>query len=182
MKAGELMQNILNDIKVELLDEFTENFRRKAFFSKPWDNRKQGRKGTLLMVSGALRRSIQARVQGNSIVFTSNVPYAGIHNEGGTITITPKMKKFFWAKYYETSGKVTYNIKTRKQSKSSQKYSMEAEFWKSLALKKTGDKLIFPQRQFIGDSPEVKHAIETVINDNIKDFETHLTDILKPKQ
>lgn len=55
------------------------------------------------------------------------MPYAELHNNGGSFKVTAKMKKFFWAKYYETSG-----IKTKKTAK----MSIEAQQWKALALKK----------------------------------------------
>ena len=38
----------------------------------------------------------------DGVRFSSYVPYAAIHNEGGKITVTGKMKKFFWAKFKET--------------------------------------------------------------------------------
>ena len=37
MEVNELVENILNDIRVELADEFDRNFQREAFFSKPWN-------------------------------------------------------------------------------------------------------------------------------------------------
>ena len=55
-------------------------------------------------------------------------------------------------------------------SEKSKKYSEEAEFYKNLALMKVGDKIVMPQRQFIGDAPEVQQAIKTIIDDNLKDI------------
>jgi phage gpG-like protein len=51
--------------------------------------------------------TIEVRQQGkSSIVISANSPYAAIHQFGGTIRptipITSKMRKFFWARYYET--------------------------------------------------------------------------------
>ena len=40
------MKNILTDIKVELSQEFDQNFERKAFFDKKWKDRKRHGKGT----------------------------------------------------------------------------------------------------------------------------------------
>ena len=90
---------------------------------------------------GRLRRSITARIAGHSVIFTSSEPYAAIHNYGGTITVTEKMKKFFWAKYKQT----------------------KQERYKHLALMKTGTKIKMPQRQFIGNSPEVTKAVEDIV-------------------
>lgn len=137
------IKKILNDIKTELTDEFDRNFEREAFFSKPWNPKAPNG----LKLSGNLRNSIQSEVKGNSVVFTSQLPYAAIHNEGGEITVTAKMKKFFWAKYKET----------------------DEEMYKALALKKVGNKITIPQRQFLGDSPEVTKAIEQIIKENMNE-------------
>ena len=83
----QLKRNILDDMRVELSDEFDKNFDRKAFFTKKWKRRANpNAKGSLLMVTGTMRRSIKAEVRGNGVRFTSAVPYAAIHNEGGTGT------------------------------------------------------------------------------------------------
>ncbi len=135
-----MINKILRDIRIELLDEFDKNFSRGGFFSKPWPKRRDG-SSTHLNNTGRLRRSITARISGHSVIFTSSEPYAAIHNYGGTITVTPKMKKFFWAKFKETG----------------------QERYKHLALMKTGAKIRIPQRQFIGHSPEVTKAVEDIV-------------------
>lgn len=134
---------ILTDIKVELSDEFDRNFERKAFFGKKWKDRRHKGKGTLLVATGK-------------------------HNEGGTITVTAKMKRYFWAKYHEAGGKIKYK-KSGVMSKSSQRASDEAEFYKALALMKVGTKITIPERRFIGDSPEVSKCVETVVKENLKE-------------
>ena len=146
MEAKELIDDILSDIRVELLDEFDKNFERKGFFGNPWPPRKfQNNRGSLLMQSGKLRRSIKAAREGDGIRFTSSEPYSAIHNEGGRIRVTDKMRKFFWAKYAETKD----------------------EQWKWLALKKVGSTLTIPERRFIGDAPEVKKIVEDRIAENV---------------
>lgn len=35
--------------------------------------------------TGRLSGSIHSKIEGNSVVFTSDVPYAAVHNDGGTI-------------------------------------------------------------------------------------------------
>ena len=52
----DIKRKILNDLRVELSDEFDRNFQRKAFFDKSWPPRKMNGKGSLLMVTGKLRR------------------------------------------------------------------------------------------------------------------------------
>lgn len=172
-----VIKKILTDIKVDLSDEFDRNFERKAFFSKAWPDRKLEGHGSLMLQTGKLRRSICAQITNNSVTWTSSEPYASIHNEGGTITVTRKMKRYFWAKYYELAGKVKYR-RDGKTSKASMKVSKQAEFYMNLALMKVGDKITIPQRQFLGDAPEVHKCVETACNDHCKDIENILYESL----
>lgn len=184
MNPDQLLRNILNDLRVELTDEFDRNFERKAFFTKKWKNRKMDGTGSLLNVKGGggLRGSIRATAGSNSLRFTSSLPYAAIHNEGGRIKITPKMKRFFWAKYYEYSGAVSFKKNgTRGQNKRNIKLSREAEFYKNLALKKVGDYIVIPQRQFIGHAPEVDAAVKRVAEANLKEIDNYMKNKLKQK-
>lgn len=158
-----LIKNILTDIRVELLEEFDRNFERKRFFDQKWKKSKNG-----LVASGKLRRSIQAKVVGNSVVFTSSMPYAKIHNEGGTITVTAKMKRYFWAQYIQTSGNVK-TLKSGKQSTSKKNIAIgqEAEMWRRMALMKVGSKITMPKRQFIGNHPRIREAVNKIAYEQI---------------
>ena len=95
-----IIKIILRDIQVELTDEFDQNFERQAFFSEAWQRRKSPTRpgGHILVDTGQLRRSIKSRTTENSIIFYTDLPYAEIHNDGGEIVVTQKMKRFFWAK------------------------------------------------------------------------------------
>lgn len=58
--------------------------------------------------SKGLLSTIEVRPQSkSSIIISVNSPYAAIHQFGGTVNpiipITSKMRKFFWAKFYETN-------------------------------------------------------------------------------
>ncbi|GAB1403062.1 hypothetical protein MASR1M74_02400 [Lentimicrobium sp.] len=177
-------KKLLTDLRVELMDEFDRNFERKAFFTtKPWPGRRHGRKGTLLNVrgGGGLRGSLKAAVGDFSVTFTSGLPYASIHNEGGKITVTAKMKRFFWAKYYEAQGGITFNIKKREvaNTRKNKALTEDAEFYKSLALMKIGSVITMPERRFIGHAPEVDQAVKRVIDANFNEIETMLKDRLK---
>lgn len=56
-----LKKNIIADMRVELAEEFDKNFTRKAFFTDKWKKRwNPNALGSLLVVTGSLRRSIQA--------------------------------------------------------------------------------------------------------------------------
>ena len=102
-----IIKNILRDIRVEMADEFDRNFERQAFFSEAWQRRKSPTRtgGHILVDTGQLRRSIKSRTTENSVIFYTDLPDAEIHNDGGEIIVTQKMKRFFfWAKYRETNG------------------------------------------------------------------------------
>lgn len=139
-----MINKILRDIRVELLDEFDRNFQRGGFFTKPWPAKRDG-SASHLTKTGKLRRSVSARISGNSVIFTSSEAYAAIHNDGGTVTVTAKMRKYFWAKFKETG----------------------QPHFKRMALMKVGSKIRIPQRRFIGDSPEVRKAVDDIVKEAV---------------
>lgn len=169
--SNKLIKNILSDLRVELSDEFDRNFERKAFFDRPWPKRKRDVRGSLLMNSGRLRRSLRCSTDATSLKWTSDTPYAGIHNGGGEITITPRMRKFFWAMYYKSIGDLSYNRKTKKVAvgRHNTKLTADALFWRNMALTKKS-KITMPQRQFIGYHNHVGEVTDKVVKENIEAF------------
>lgn len=157
-KVERFIRLTLKDISVEVKDEFDRNFERESFFNEKWARRKYNDDESrgLLTRTGTLRRSLKAETTGYSVIFSSDVSYAAIHNEGGTITVTRKMKRYFWYLYR----KLTDNYK--------RKPTMEAEFYKRMALKRVGSKIIIPRRQFIGMHPEVERIIKEIVEINSK--------------
>ena len=167
MDLDKFLQNVIHDAKVDLADEFDRNFERKAFFDEKWQHTKlHNRIGSLMIRRGNLRNSINADIQGNKIIFSSSLPYASIHNEGGELTVTTKMKKYFWAKHIEATN--TKNI-------------IEAEQFKAMALKPIGSKIIIPKRQFIGNHPKVKEAVERAVNANLEELNKAIKQALSNK-
>lgn len=154
---------LLKDIKVELDDEFDRNFERKAFFTTAWKPAKHNTIGSLMMRTGALRKSLHSSIiNNNAIKWTSTLAYANIHNSGGTITVTAKMKGFFWYRYRLASGNNIKNI------------NAEAAFWKAMALKRVGSVIKIEKRQFIGEHPLVHQAVKKTtdnwFNTDVKEF------------
>lgn len=146
----QLKRNILDDMRVELSDEFDKNFDRKAFFTKKWKRRANpNAKGSLLIVTGTMRRNIKAEVRGNGVRFTSSVPYTAIHNEGGT--------GFKPVKSHQ------------RKSKKGKVYTVRAH----------SRKFTMPKRQFIGDGPDTQRLIKGVIDDNLQKFNLSLTNFIK---
>ena len=150
MNSKDLLHSILSDMRVELTEEFDRNFERKAFFSDKWKRRANpNAKGSLLIVTGTLRRSIRSEVRGNGVRFSSAVPYASIHNEGGTGTKPVKA-----------------HIRRGKKGKTHQ-------------VKAHMRRFKMPKRQFIGDGKRTQEIIQKVVSDNLKDFNVQLTKVLK---
>lgn len=169
----EVFRLCLQDMQVELTDEFDRNFERKAFFAQPWQRRKGSHRSDkpLLMDTGALRRSISSHISGQSIVFTSTEPYAGIHNDGGEIVVTAKMRGYFWRKYKEAIGGFGYTKKGAKRAdKANRELTTEAAFYRAMALKKVGSKIIIPCRRFIGFAPELETTIREIVERNLSEF------------
>ena len=170
-----IIKNTLRDIAVELKDEFDQNFERQAFFSQAWQRKKYTTKNNhILLDTGTLRRSIRTKTTDNSVTFYTDLPYAAIHNEGGEIIVTPRMKRFFWHKYYEATGafrrKKDGNLRNDKKNR---QLTNEAEFWKLLALKKAGSTIRIPKRQFIGVAPQVIKNAKKIIEENITEYIEH---------
>lgn len=168
-----IISNILSDIRVELSDEFDKNFERQAFFSEAWQRRSSAIRsgGPILIDTGRLRQSISSRTTETSITFYTNLPYAAIHNDGGEIKVTKKMKGYFWHKYLEATG--AFGRKKngeRRNDKRTVRLSTEAEFWKHMALMKEGKSIKIPRRRFLGESPEVEKAVSEIIEDNLQEY------------
>ena len=151
-------------------DFYKENFRLGGFRDgalQPWAKtlrqRLGGRSvksqyGPLMSGRENLRRSIGYTPGDARVTIGTSVPYAAIHNKGGSVTthprVTPKMRKFAWRQYFEAGGKK----------------SPEAEKWKALALTKKSRLNVtanIPRRQFIGQSRELNEKIRRCIEEEL---------------
>ena len=183
MDLQEFHRNIIKDVKTELMDEFDRNFERKAFFDQAWPkNTLINRKGSMMARTNNLRRGYQAKIQGEKIAFTNSMPYASIQNEGGEITVTAKMKRYFWAMYYQAAGGIVYNVKSKAAAKTKKNtaLSIEAEQFKALALMPIGKKIKIPSRRVIGPHPRVKEIISGVVDNHLKELNDIILNKLKP--
>lgn len=180
-RVNRLVRDTLKDIKVEVADEFDRNFEREAFFNEKWARRKYNddKSRGLLVRTGDLRRSIHAEITGrDSVVFWSALEYARIHNEGGTITVTRKMKNYFWWRYRTvTGGRSADGFSNRLQRRKdgsprdnryNRSLTAEAEFCRAMALKKVGSKIVIPKRQFIGVHPQLEYLLKEIFLENAK--------------
>jgi phage gpG-like protein len=122
--------------------------------------------------TGALMQSIQKTEESTQrVVISSDTVYSEIHNDGGTITVTAQMKKYWWAQYIKFSGK-TKTTKGGKQSKSkdNQRTNAKAEFCKRMALMKIGSKIKIPQRQFMGESQTLMNELDLKLQTKIAEY------------
>lgn len=172
-------------------DHYQDNFRQGGFINnglRPWKKAERlslggkdaaSQYGTLLSSRDHLFSSIKY-VPGEYRVKVSNeLVYAPLHNWGGTLTptITPKMRRFAWAKYYEAAGKTQKAAKGKRKGKkkdSSGKDKVEnaeASRWKGLALtKKKNLHIRIPKRQFIGESKELSNKITERTENEIRNI------------
>lgn len=160
MDSKTFINNTLKDIQVELDDEFDRNFERKAFFDRPWaplSKNYQPSGGSMLLRTGALRRSLRSRISGTSIVYSSSLPYSGLMNYGGTVrqdfAPTTKMRRWAWANYHELH-------KAGKEA--------EAEKYRRMALaKRIRRTFTVPARPFVGEHPRVREIASDIMAEHV---------------
>lgn len=140
----EMQSKIMKDINYYLLEYFQSSFTTKSFNNKQWKRSKNN--PNTLIDSGTLKKSIKTvQLTDDLIHIESDTPYSAIHNYGGTIRITDKMRKFFWAQFYKTKN----------------------DSWKWMAISKASN-ITIPERQFIGIPNTLKQDIEKILNKYIK--------------
>ncbi len=106
------------------------------------------------------------------VTIFNDVAYAAVHQQGATINIpiTPKMRRYAWARHYDATGR-------SKGSQSGKKGRTRATsegdtMWKRLALTKKKQLVVkIPARPFIGPSRELSDKVTQLI-------EKELTNIL----
>lgn len=154
-QAKKLISNLPRLIGNEMLNFSKDRFKDQAWHDnqrEAWPKRKDSSSRALLIKTGRLRRSIRiVSASKSAVVIGTDVPYAQIHNEGGTVqpTVTEKMRKFAWSM-------------TKKDPKN-------ADMWKGLALtKKTSLKIYIPKRQYLGASAKFHRDLNEFLKNEIK--------------
>ncbi len=165
----------------EAINMFKDNFTDGGFFGRQWEqpirrklsfNGAKGQYGPLLSGSSHLMRSFDKDTNTpGKVVIKNPVEYAAIHNEGGTITVTAKMKKYFMYRFIQTTGSMK-RTKGGKLSKNqrNQALSREARFYLAMAHKKEGSTIRMPKRQFMGNHPVLAKKINDIIYNELKKF------------
>lgn len=184
VEALTLLQRRTLPVKVgnEAINMFKDNFTDGGFFGCEWEqpirrklsfNGARGQYGPLLSGSSHLMRSFDKDTNTPGKVIIKNpVEYAAIHNEGGTITVTAKMKRYFMARFIETKGSMGLTKVRRRLSKNqrNQALSREARFYLAMAHKKEGSTIRMPKRQFMGNHPVLAKKINDIIYNELKKF------------
>lgn len=170
----EVQDRLPRKVGVIAVNHFKENFRESGFVNNgltPWQKSQrelrggksaQARYKTLTSGRNHLMSSIEFSASPSEVVISNPVPYAAIHNEGGTIKasprITPQMRKFAWRQVYELAGP--------SGAKKPDQLPEEAQMWRGLALTKKTHlnlKIKMPKRQFIGESQELTEKVNNEI-------------------
>jgi phage gpG-like protein len=151
---------------------FKASFRKQSGDGKSWKPRKwnpPGKQRAILMNTGKLRDNIKSTSTSSKAIISNRLPYAAIHNDGGTITITPKMRAFFWAMFFSVmEGAKNKSGNASSLAKASQLKS-KALPWLYLAKHK-GNTLTIPERPFIYHSKDLNAKIDRYIDKFIKDI------------
>ena len=123
------------------------NFSKERFVKKDWldgnsreawKKRKKPDRGSLMVKSGRLKRSIRKLSEGDYFVYVgTDVPYAQIHNEGGNIN-------------------KTITVRTHSRTRKGRTETVKSHRRKM--------KMTMPKRQFLGDSNALAKRIERFAN------------------
>lgn len=182
MELKELKRLLTEDALHEVEGFMEDNFKNEGFGGSPWPKRKRGdggRKRRLLVGQGGARRmqrSLRVQAMGGVIRVASDVPYAAIHNEGGTINHpggTP----------YITVGKSKARKNGRRRSLRNFGEARVA-FLKKDGSYPEGVKFTephpinIPQRQYIGEHPQLSNRLQKAFEATLK---KHLPHHLKRK-
>ncbi len=153
-------------MRAEAVSHFREGFREGGFTDtglERWDatrrqsvpfNGAAGRYTPLNSRTGDLLHSIDGRIEPGAVVMFSSSDHARYHNEGATATVTPRMRRYFWAMHAEAK---------RRYGKD----NPEALFWRGMATTKKSS-LKIPKRKFMGRSAALATRISRMIEDDLR--------------
>ncbi|MDN3621333.1 phage virion morphogenesis protein [Polaribacter undariae] len=130
---------------IEAVNLFKENFDKEGFIVGngsviKWKKTRRNTGRKVLKKSGRLQRGIHIKRIGNGRVVVgvdSNIKYAALHNFGGTIPITPKMRRYFWAMFKQTGD----------------------AYFKGMALTKKKE-FVIPERKYIGKTSAMEPRLD----------------------
>jgi len=141
-----------------------DNWKRQGFLAgalQPWQPRrtvtKKNKGKPILVATGRLRRSISVlRVDRDTVVVGSNVPYARVHNDGfyGSVKVAAHQRGQF-VKEKRGTGKLTKTGKERMMTVRKQVGQSD--------VRAHDRKMNIHKRQFLGNSPYLEANIKRLI-------------------
>ena len=136
------MRRLVNRSGVIAVNFSKERFVKKDWLDgtsrQSWDKRKKADRGSLMVRSGRLKRSIRKMSEGDYFVYVgTDVPYAQIHNEGGEINKTVTVRT-----HSRTRKGRTETVKSHRRKMN----------------------IKMPKRQFLGDSNALAKRLERFAN------------------
>lgn len=168
--AEDLLKGLPQQVADLALAHFNESFEKQGFtdnsfiaWPKRLDDLTFGVNHPILNKTGALMGSLvikSATMKRVEVAAGDGLPYAAIHNNGGTIKIkiTDKMRKFFWFVY----------ISLTKHYANGSAPPDHILKWKMMALtKKTELTIHIPKRQYIGESQVLLKDVDGLIIEKI---------------
>ena len=180
----EVNDRLPRKVGVVAVNHFKQNFRDGGWLDNglhPWKrtrrqegNGKDAKYSPLTSRRNHMMRSIQASTSPGQVTIEDPVPYAAIHNDGGDITthptVTERMRRYAWHMVYSLAG-------IKGKGKLPKELPKEAEKWKGLALTRKSSITVhahIPQRQFMGDSAELRMKVNKLIKDSIERIQSKL--------
>lgn len=160
MSLNDQLQSKINALMPILINEAVtwtqNNFKSQQWEGAAWQGRKKETrlsKGKPLLVS---RRDLYnaIRALGPNSFGVIGIPYARIHNQGGTITHPARTRQMTFKKYKagKFKGKTLFHKNNEKAS-----FSRKAE--------SGAYTITIPKRQFIGNTPELKKHLVQIAKD-----------------
>jgi phage gpG-like protein len=147
-KLSKLYKKFPDMAAIEAVNFSKERFVQKNWVDKSrtkWKSRQRKDRGSLMVRSGRLKRSIRKlKATRNSVIIGTDVPYAQAHNEGATIKKTVNVKQHT----RKRKGRETETVKAHRRKMN----------------------LKLPERRFIGQSALLGRRIERLLQKEINDI------------
>ena len=151
---GKLYEKFPNMAAIEAVNFSKERFVQKNWVDRSrvaWKKRKRKDTGSLMTKSGRLKRSIRKlSYTRNSVTIGTDVPYAQIHNDGGTINKTVRVKSH--------TRKVTKRARSERTGRVLKKRVSNGTTTVDAHTRKM--KTTYPERRFLGQSALLMRRIE----------------------
>ena len=149
------LEKLPNYIAVIWENDTMQNFENQSFDGQRWAGRKQqsSKNRALLVQDSHLKQSIDVEAKGNTVEAGSDLKYAKIHNEGGTIIQKPTFKQRMYFSHRSDIAQST----------------PEKNKWAAMS---TAKKLVIPipKRQFLGFSKTFESSLQDFLNQKLNEL------------